>query len=88
MYLFIHHEFLLFKNKKQRAEERGDKVEKNKRDGHPSTLFKQQKLRKTKEMRVKTTREKICEKKSFRTKNTIRIHSKNRVNTQCFHELF
>jgi len=28
MYLFIHHEFLLFKNQKQRAEERGDKVEK------------------------------------------------------------
>jgi hypothetical protein len=30
MYLFIHHEFLLFKNQKigQKREERGDKVEK------------------------------------------------------------
>ena len=28
MYLFIHHEFLLFKNQKQRAEVRGDKVKK------------------------------------------------------------
>jgi len=28
MYLFIHHEFLLFKNQKLRAEERGDKIEK------------------------------------------------------------
>ena len=80
MYLFIQHEFLLFKNQKQRAEERGDKVEKIKRGGHLSTLFNQQKLRKMKEMRVKTTREKTCEKKSFRTKNT--------VNIQCFHELF
>jgi hypothetical protein len=28
MYLFIHHEFLLFKNQKQRAEVKGDKVKK------------------------------------------------------------
>jgi len=60
--LFIHHEFLLFKNQKQRAEEREDNL---------STLFKQQKLRKIKEIRVKITREKICEKKSFRTKKTL-----------------
>jgi hypothetical protein len=73
---------------KNRGQKREETKLKNKRGGYPSTLFKQQKLRKTKEMRVKTTCEKTCEKKSFKTKNTIRIYSKNRVNIPCFHELF
>jgi hypothetical protein len=61
---------LLFKNQKQRAEERGDKVEKiNVVDIHQLFLSNRKK-------------------KSFKTKNTIKIYSKNRVNIQCFQELF